>query len=160
MKTPTTLRNTFLGALGAGILAAAALAQPMPSTPTASAAAGKPSTEESGEPGLEQRVMEKRIAHTLEVVGATPEQRKALNAIADAAFVAVRGMRGELRANQLKSRDLMLKATIDRAALEQVRQDELKLHDRISKRIMDSLLEGMSVLTPEQRVIASERRLR
>ena len=48
--------------------------------------------------------------------------------------------------------DLVAQPTIDRAAIEQLRADELQLAETMSKRVAKAIADAAEVLTPEQRV--------
>ena len=52
---------------------------------------------------------------------------------------------------------LLAAASIDKAALEQLRAAQLQAMDSLSKRLLQSMTDSAEVLTPEQRVRLGER---
>jgi Spy/CpxP family protein refolding chaperone len=101
---------------------------------------------------------EKRFDHMLKrlVPDATPEQKTKLGAIAKAAFNDLRPLQEQNRAAHAQGLKLLAQATIDRKALEQIRQTEQKLADQRSRRMTQAFADAAEVLTPAQRVKAVE----
>lgn len=91
------------------------------------------------------------------VPDATPEQKTKLNAIAKSAFEDLRPLREKSRAAHKESMKLLSQPTIDRNALERVRQTEQQLADQRSRRITQAFADAAEVLTPAQRVVAAEK---
>ncbi|MFC7289240.1 Spy/CpxP family protein refolding chaperone [Herminiimonas glaciei] len=101
---------------------------------------------------------EKRFDHMLKrvVPDATPEQKTKLGAIAKSAFNDLRPLMEQNRAAHEQGLKLLAQPTIDRKALEQVRQTEQKLADQRSRRMTQAFADAAEVLTPAQRVKAVE----
>lgn len=108
-----------------------------------------------GEEGT--RRMERRIDRLVRAVGATPEQKARLVAIATAARADLRPLREQQRAQRLRGMQLLAAPTIDRAALEQARVAQMQAADARSRRMTQAMADAAEVLTPEQRVKAAER---
>jgi Spy/CpxP family protein refolding chaperone len=60
-------------------------------------------------------------------------------------------MRDKARDARAAARDLLLQTTIDRAAIEKFRTEQLALADAFSKRVAQAIGDMAEVLTPEQR---------
>lgn len=101
---------------------------------------------------------EKRFDHMLKrvVPDATPEQKTKLGAIAKSAFNDLRPIMEQNRAAHEQGLKLLAQPSIDRKALEQVRQTEQKLADQRSRRMTQAFADAAEVLTPAQRVKAVE----
>ncbi len=108
-----------------------------------------------GEKGA--RRIERRIERLVRAVGATPEQKDRLVAIATAALADLRPLREQQRASRLRGMELLAAPTIDRAALEQVRVAQMQSADARSRRMVQAMADAAEVLTPEQRFKAAER---
>jgi protein CpxP len=91
------------------------------------------------------------------VPDATPEQKTKLKAIAKSAFEDLRPLREKSRAAHAESMKLLAQATIDRNALERVRETEQQLADQRSRRITQAFADAAEVLTPAQRTVAAEK---
>lgn len=101
---------------------------------------------------------EKRIERTVDrlLADGTPEQKAKVVAIAKAAFNDLRPLREKSRAARAQGIKLLAQPTVDRAALEQVRQTQQQLADQRSRRITQALADAAEVLTPAQRVKVAE----
>jgi Spy/CpxP family protein refolding chaperone len=117
-------------AMGAGMVTSA-LAQPM-------------------EHGL-QRNPERRVEHIARAVNATPEQKDQLLKLARSAQAEMQPLREQRRAAHHQGMQLLAASTVDRVALEQVRQRQMALSDVMSKRMAQHLADMSEVLTPAQR---------
>jgi Spy/CpxP family protein refolding chaperone len=94
------------------------------------------------------RFMTRRLLGEIE---ATPEQRSRVVAIVEAAVKDLHPLRDQTRASHEQSVKLMTAATIDRAAAERLRAQQIALHEQGSKRLVQALLDIAEQLTPEQR---------
>ena len=83
---------------------------------------------------------------------ATPEQKAKVSTILKAALTDLGPLRAQHQAAHKQALSLLTQPTIDRAALEKVRADEMQLAELTSKRITQALGDAAEVLTPEQRV--------
>lgn len=108
-----------------------------------------------GEEGA--RRVERRIERLVKAVGATPQQKDRLVAIATAALADLRPLREQQRAARLRGMQLLAAPTIDRAALEKVRVLQMQAADARSRRMVQAMADAAEVLTPEQRAKAAER---
>jgi Spy/CpxP family protein refolding chaperone len=87
----------------------------------------------------------------LRKVDATPEQQNKIDAIVVAAVKDVHPLREQARAARRDAMKLLSAPTIDRNAAEQLRAQQITLHEKISKRMMQAMLDAAEVLTPQQR---------
>ncbi len=166
-NTPTTLRlsqrplRTLVATVCVAFvatLAQTALAQP----------AGGPGTGPHGGPGMgmmdhggpgmghhgkhgKHMGGERGMGRMLDIVGASPEQRAKIKAIADTARTDLRAQREAGRALHQQSRAIFTQPTIDANAAEALRQKMLAQHDQASRRMLQMKLDIAAVLTPEQR---------
>lgn len=93
-----------------------------------------------------------RMAKHLGVeVDATPEQQEKLAAIARSAAKDLGPMREKLRQARQRGAAILGAAKVDRAALEQLRAEQLALMDSNSKRMVQAMADAAEVLTPAQR---------
>lgn len=101
---------------------------------------------------------EKRMQRMLKrlVPDATPEQQTKLGAIAKASFTDLRPLQEQIREARAQGMKLLAQPTIDRNALEQVRQTQQQLDDQRSRRVTQAYADAAEVLTPAQRVKAAE----
>jgi Spy/CpxP family protein refolding chaperone len=102
---------------------------------------------------------EKRLARKIDrlVPDATADQKAKLSAIAKAAFIDLRPLQEKSRAARAEGLKLLSQPTIDRAALERVRQTQQQLADQRSRRMSQAFADAAEVLTPAQRVKVAER---
>lgn len=102
---------------------------------------------------------ENRVARMLShlVPDATAEQKTRLTAIAKAAFNDLQPLRKKSREAHAQGMKLLAQPSIDRNALEQVRQTEQKLAEQRSRRMTQAFADAAEVLTPAQRVKAAEK---
>jgi Spy/CpxP family protein refolding chaperone len=84
-------------------------------------------------------------------VDATPEQQQKLTAFAKDAAKDIAPMREKLRSAGKQALEITSAPTIDRAAMDRLRAEQVTLADSVSKRITQALADAADVLTPEQR---------
>jgi Spy/CpxP family protein refolding chaperone len=92
----------------------------------------------------------------LQSVGATSDQQTRIHDIMKAARDDVRKLHdgaGDLRT---QGAQLLAAPTIDARAVEALRVKRLALHDAVSKRMTQAMLDAAAVLTPEQRAKLAE----
>lgn len=87
----------------------------------------------------------------LRKVDATSEQQAKIGAIVAAAVKDIQPLREQARAARGDAMKLMGAPTVDWAAAEQLRLGQIALHEQISKRMMQAMLDAAEVLTPQQR---------
>jgi len=98
-----------------------------------------------------------RIGRFVRHVGGTPDQKDKLVAIARAALKDLQPLREQRRGARQRGMQLLAAPAIDRAALEQLRADQMRAADAASRRLLQAMADAAEVLTPEQRAKAAER---
>jgi len=91
------------------------------------------------------------MTRMLDRVNATPEQRTQIQQIRQKQAGEMRGQREAGRALRQQLMAQFAQPTVDAAAVEALRQQQLAMHDAASKRMTAAMLEVSRVLTPEQR---------
>jgi Spy/CpxP family protein refolding chaperone len=81
----------------------------------------------------------------------TAQQKARLKTIAAAVHADIGAVHRQLPQAHQRAHDLLLQPTIDRAALEALRADEMHQLDVASKRIVGEIVDAAEVLTPAQR---------
>lgn len=106
--------------------------------------------------GIDKRVdwMTSKIARD---VDATAEQKTKLAEIAKAAATDLLPLREKMIAGRKEARDLLVQPSVDRAAIEKLRADQLANMDALSKRLSEAVAAAAEVLTPEQRKKLADR---
>jgi Spy/CpxP family protein refolding chaperone len=115
-------------------------------------ASGKPIN-----PEQMSKMAEKRLEHLLSEVDANKEQKAKAAEIIKKSVAAGAPTAEQMRANHQKMMALLSSKEIDKAAVEQLRIDQLKTMDEVSKHMTQTILEIAEVLTPEQRAKLSEK---
>jgi periplasmic protein CpxP/Spy len=92
-----------------------------------------------------------RLGKALSNADATPEQRDKIDAIVRATVKDVVAMRKDPAQRREKILAILKADTVDRAALEEVRAEQLAVGEAASKRIVQGIADIADVLTPEQR---------
>jgi Spy/CpxP family protein refolding chaperone len=91
------------------------------------------------------------IRHLSIEIDATTDQQEKLRAIVRDAIKDVLPVREKMQAARATARELLTQQTIDRAAIEKFRTDQIAIHDAASKRLVAAVADAAEVLTPEQR---------
>ena len=99
---------------------------------------------------IEERA-DRMVRHLAIEIDATAQQQDKLRAIAKGAVKDLIPMRDKARAARDQAPGLLTQATVDRAAIEAFRAEQLALADAATKRIAQALGDAAEVLTPEQR---------
>jgi periplasmic protein CpxP/Spy len=99
---------------------------------------------------VEDRV-DRVVRHAAIELDATAEQQDKLRSIAKAAVKDLLPMREKARAARDRAKGLLTQPSIDRAAIEAFRAEQMALADAASKRFAQALGDVSEVLTPEQR---------
>jgi protein CpxP len=101
--------------------------------------------------------VDKAVEWVLSDVQASAEQKQKVSAIAKQAIGDLAPLRDKHRAARKSAVELMAAPTVDRAAMETLRAEQLQLADQASRRVTQALADVADVLTPEQRVKLKER---
>jgi len=94
---------------------------------------------------------DRMIRHLAIEIDATAEQQDKLRAIMRGAVKDLLPVRDKIMAARTTARDLLTQQTIDRAAIEKLRVDQIAIHDAASKRLVQAVADAAEALTPEQR---------
>jgi Spy/CpxP family protein refolding chaperone len=105
----------------------------------------------SSDPAKRDVQVEHRVKRFASRVDATPEQQQKLTAIAKDAAKDIAPMREKLHSAGRQALEITAAPTIDRAAMERLRAEQVAVADSVSKRITQALADAADVLTPEQR---------
>jgi Spy/CpxP family protein refolding chaperone len=90
-------------------------------------------------------------------IDASAEQQDRVNQVVAGAVDDLFRLRERHQQNRDAFHGQLVGATIDRAALEEIRKSEMGLADEASKRLVQALADVSDVLTPEQRQALAER---
>lgn len=105
---------------------------------------------------MEERV-DRMLKHMYIDIDATEEQKQKIDPIVKSAAKDLLPLRQQMRAARKQAMDLFTKETIDRAAIEKLREEQIKLAAQASKRFTQALTDVAEVLTPDQRKQLAER---
>jgi protein CpxP len=94
---------------------------------------------------------DRMVRHLAIEIDATPQQQERLRAIVKAAVKDLFPLREKAQANRERAQTLLTQATVDRAAIEAFRVEQMALADTASKRIAQGLADAAEVLTADQR---------
>ena len=103
------------------------------------------------DPAQIEDLADRLVRHLAIEVDATNEQQERLRAVVKSAVRDLIPMREKAHAARQRGRELLLGSTIDRAAIETFRAEQLALADTASKRVVQALADASSILTAEQR---------
>jgi Spy/CpxP family protein refolding chaperone len=82
---------------------------------------------------------------------ASSDQKARLADIANAALTDLRPAHEQFREAHARAHALLMAPVIDRAALEQLRAEQMQRMDFVSRRVVAAVEDGADLLTPEQR---------
>lgn len=94
---------------------------------------------------------DRMVRHLAVELDASDEQRDRLRAVVRQAVGDLAPLREQSAKAREKARDLLSEATVDRAAIETFRAEQVALADAFSKRVAQAIGDAADVLTPEQR---------
>jgi Spy/CpxP family protein refolding chaperone len=103
------------------------------------------------DPAQAEERADRFMRHVAIELDATAEQQDKLRTIAKATVKDLIPMRDKARTARERARELLTQPTIDRAAIEAFRTEQMALAEAASKRIAQALGDAAEVLTPEQR---------
>ena len=99
---------------------------------------------------------ESRLKHMLDEVKASEEQKVKAAGVVKAALNKGVPLAEKMRDNHEQLHKLMVAATLDKAAIESVRADQIRLADEASKLATQTMQDVAELLTPEQRTKLAE----
>jgi Spy/CpxP family protein refolding chaperone len=91
------------------------------------------------------------VRHIAVEVDATADQQEKLRGIVKNAVKDMLPLREKMVGARQQARNLLLGQTVDRAAIEKLRSEQIANADALSKRLTQALADAADVLTPEQR---------
>ena len=91
------------------------------------------------------------VKSVLSEVDATPEQQAQVSSILQSTARDVHALKDQHVSAHKQLHEILSAETIDRARLETVRADQIRLADEASQRFVSGLVDAAEVLTPEQR---------
>jgi periplasmic protein CpxP/Spy len=94
---------------------------------------------------------DRMVRHLAIEVDATAEQQERLRAVVKSAVRDLLPMREKAQQARQRGRELLTQTTIDRAAIEAFRAEQIAQVDAISKRVAQAVTDAASILTVEQR---------
>ncbi len=94
---------------------------------------------------------DRMVRHLAIELDASADQQAKLEAIVKSAVGDFAPMRDKMLAARAQMHDLLTQTTIDRAAIEKLRADQIATLDSLSKRIAQAVGDAAEVLTPDQR---------
>jgi protein CpxP len=109
------------------------------------------------DPAKRDAHLDRMLKHLYVEVDATDAQKQQLGPIVKAAARDLLPMRDRMRDARLQAVALLSQPSVDRAALEALRANQLQLAEQASKRFTQALADVADVLTPEQRKQLAER---
>ncbi len=98
-----------------------------------------------------QSHVDRMVDHLAHETDATADQQTKLAAIGKAAAADLLPLHQQLFDAHKKAIELLRQPTVDRAALEALRAEQMARADAASKRLIQALADAADVLTPEQR---------
>jgi periplasmic protein CpxP/Spy len=103
------------------------------------------------DPARAEERADRMIRHISVEVDATAEQQEKLRGIVKNAVKDMLPMREKMVAARQQAPELVFGQSVDRAAIEKLRSEQIGTVDALSKRFTQALADAIEVLTPEQR---------
>jgi periplasmic protein CpxP/Spy len=154
-KTSRSGRRWVLGGMVAAVLAAASITGVTYADESGGWGMHRHGMHEQMDPAKMAEHLDRMIARI--APDATADQKAKLTGIFKAAFADMKSLHEQHRATRQKIVAVLTQPTIDRAALEQLRQQQMQMADQASKRMTQAFADAAEVLTPAQRAKAAER---
>lgn len=108
------------------------------------------------DPARAEERADRMIRHVAIEIDATADQQQKLRDIVKSAVKDMLPLREKMVGARQQARNLLLGQTVDRAAVEKLRSEQVANMDALSKRLTQALTDAAEVLTPEQRQKLSE----
>jgi Spy/CpxP family protein refolding chaperone len=105
---------------------------------------------------LDER-LDRMLKHLYVEIDATDAQKEKLGPIVKDAVKELRPLREKMRTARKQAIELLTKDSVDRAAIEKLRAEQMQAAEQASKRITRALADAAEVLTPAQRKQVAER---
>jgi Spy/CpxP family protein refolding chaperone len=154
-------RRWAIAGLAAGITAAAGAFAMQAHAHGGPMGFGPPGGFHGGMDAMDPAALGKRIdamvAFRLADIDATPEQRERIAGIVKAAAADLRTIREQHMKARRQSLALFAAPTIDRAALEKLRIEQVQLGDSASRRMLQAMMDSADALNADQRAKLIER---
>jgi Spy/CpxP family protein refolding chaperone len=103
------------------------------------------------DPARAEERADRAVRHLAIEIDATTEQQEKLRAIVRSAVGELLPLRETSHAARQRARQLLTQPTVDRAAIEALRAEQIAKIDAASKRLVQAIGDAAEVLTPEQR---------
>ena len=103
------------------------------------------------DPARAEQRADRMVRHLAVEIDASAEQQEKLRSIVKAAVKDLVPLREKAQAARQRAHSLLTQPTVDRAAIEAFRAEQVTQLDAVSKRLTQALAEAAEVLTPEQR---------
>lgn len=117
----------------------------------------RPFSGQTFDPAAIEDRADKMVRHLSIEVDATAEQQERLRGIVRSAVRDLVPLREKAVSSRQRGRELLTATTIDRAAIETLRTEQMALADQATGRFTQALADAASVLNPEQRRKLAER---
>jgi protein CpxP len=108
------------------------------------------------DPAAVDEHLDRMLKHFYVEIDATEAQKQQLAPIVKAAARDLLPLAGQMRDTRRQALDLLAQPSVDRAALEALRAEKLRLAEQASQRLTAALADVADVLTPEQRRALAE----
>ena len=105
----------------------------------------------ASDPARMNEHVERMVKHFAVETDASPAQQEKLSGIVKSAFTDLAPLRDQLRTARVDAIKLMKADTVDRAAIERLRADQLLVAETTSKRLTQAIADAADVLTRQQR---------
>lgn len=107
--------------------------------------------------GHRLEMIQRHVRDALDSVGATTVQEDKVHDIIANGFTSMEGSRSDRMAERKQMIDLLRTPTIDRAAVEKLRADQVAKYEARSKTMVGVILDAADQLSPEQRATLADR---
>lgn len=109
------------------------------------------------DPAVAARRLDAMVSYMLAAVDATAEQRAKIASIFKRTAEELKGSRQQHMQARRQTMELLTAPVIDRAALEKLRGEQMRLAETTSQRMLQAMVDSAEVLTTEQRVQLQQR---